>query len=283
MTPALLTLLAACVLDRTGQSATAAYERELAAQAQRGDELERLNTDLERRLSQLEEVTRYQGQQEAQKLENLDQVRTEVQRLRGELETLQHTSGTSAQESKGFQETAAFRLDYAEQRLAAVERSLGLKPPPPPVPGGGPVVAAGGGGEVTLPAGSPDEVQLPASPEELLALAEARLKEGQPSVARALLERFLAQNPKHERAVEAQYRLAETWFNEGQYQRAILEFEKVVASHPDSAWAPWAMVRQGESFQKMGNSANATLFWEDVIARYPKSKAAKEAKLLLGK
>lgn len=282
MTALLFALLGACVLDRTGQSATAAYERELEDQKLRADELERLNTDLERRLAQLEEVTRYRGQQEAQKLENLDQVRTEVQRLRGDLETLQHSSSTSGQESRSFQETTSFRVDYLELRVAAVEKSLGLKPPAAPG-AAAPLATTPGTGEVTLATTPPEEVDLPGGPDELLALAEARLKEGQASVARAVLERFLTQHPTHERAVEAQYRLAETWYNEGQYQRAILEFEKVVAKHPTSVWAPWALVRQGESFKAMGKTNEATLFWEDVIAKYPKSKAAKEAKTLLGR
>ncbi|MBK9644932.1 MAG: tetratricopeptide repeat protein [Deltaproteobacteria bacterium] len=278
-----LGLLNGCVLDRTGQSATAAYERELAAQKARADELERLNADLERRLVQLDEVVRYRGQQEAEKLENLDQVRDEVRRLRGELETGQHEADATNTASKAFREDAQFRLEYMELRVATLEKALGVKPPAAPIPGGQVAVAPpAGGGEITAPVGPPKEVELAATPDDLIRMAEESLKANQPVLARAQLERFLRENPNHARAVEARYRLAETYYNEKNYKSAALKFDEVATQAPDSVWAPWAMVRQGECFKAMGNNDAAKLFWEDVVAKYPKSKAAKEAKTLLG-
>ena len=106
--PLFLLVSAGCVLDRTGQSASYAYERELAVQKSRAEELERVNDELERRLSQLEEVTRYRGQQEAAKMENLDQVRAEVQRLRGELELTSHQTEAGAQEAETWRADASF-------------------------------------------------------------------------------------------------------------------------------------------------------------------------------
>lgn len=278
-----LQLLSGCVLDRTGQSATAAYERELAAQKARADELERLNADLERRLVQLDEVVRYRGQQEAEKMENLDQVRDEVRRLRGELETGQHEADANATATKAFREDAQFRLEYMELRIATLEKALGVKPPAAPLLGGQVAVAPpAGGGEVTAPVGTPKEVELAATPDDLIRMAEESLKANQPVLARAQLERFLRENPNHARAVEARYRLAETYFNEKNYKSAALKFDEVATQAPDSVWAPWAMVRQGECFKAMDNNDAAKLFWEDVVAKYPKSKAAKEAKTLLG-
>lgn len=279
----LLALCGGCVLDRTGQSATAAYERELALQKNRADEMERLNTDLERRIAQIEEVNRYRGQQEAEKMENLDQVRAEVRRIRGDLETFQHTTEESGQQGEAFRDDATFRMDYLEQRVAALEKSLGVKPPPPPVPGQNAGVTVSNTGEVKTPERPPAEVEIPSSPEAMLELAETQLREGKPKVARAVLERFIAENPQHARVVEARYRYAETYFNEGQFQTAILRFEDVVSNGGDSPWVPWAMVRQGECFKALGKDAEAKLFWEDVLTRYPKSKAAVEAKRLLGK
>ncbi|MEY3210156.1 MAG: hypothetical protein RIT28_637 [Pseudomonadota bacterium] len=201
-----LGLLGGCVLDRTGQSATAAYERELAAQKARADELERLNADLERRLVQLDEVVRYRGQQEAEKLENLDQVRDEVRRLRGELETGQHEADATNSATKAFREDAQFRLEYMELRVATLEKALGVKPPAAPMPGGQVAVAPpAGGGEVTSPVSPPKEVELAATPDDLIRMAEESLKANQPVLARAQLERFLRENPNHARAVEARY------------------------------------------------------------------------------
>lgn len=272
-------LLLACVLDRTGQSATAAYERELALQTARADTLETSSREVEVRVEQLEEVMRYRGQQEAVRLENLDQVTAEVRRIRGKIEELEHQAGVGAQDRAALDDDVAFRLEYLELRVASLEGQLGLEAPPPPIEGG---VTVGQDGEVELAGGGePVEVELPAGADELLAKAEEHLVAGKPKVARVLLEKFLAEHPTNAKVSEARYRYAETFFNEGDYARAILLFEEVVTNDTKSSWSPWAMVRQGECFKSMGQDAEATLFWQDVVARYPKSQAAKDAKELL--
>lgn len=271
-------LLLACVLDRTGQSASASYERELALAQTRTEDLQARNANLAARVDQLEEVNRYRGQQEAVKMENLDQVRAEVQRLRGVVEELEHEAELAAEDDLALQEDVAFRLEYAETRLEALEKTLGLKPPPPPTQSPSTVIETG---EIVLNDGEVVESELPTGPEELLSEAEAHMLANRPKIARVYYERFLRDFPSHEKAAEANYRLAETFYNEGDYKKAILHFEDVVTKHPTSQWAPWAMVRQGECFEMLGQRGNAELFWQDVIDRYPRTKAAKEAKTLL--
>jgi tol-pal system protein YbgF len=272
-------LLLACVLDRTGQSASASYEREMALAQTRTEALQSENANLEARIDQLEEVNRYRGQQEAAKMENLDQVREEVQRLRGVVEELQHEAELGADDALAVNEDVAFRLQYAEARLASLESTLGLEPPTPD--DGTPPSEIKDSGEVVLTEGDVVETQLPEGAEDLMVAAEKHMLEDRPKVARTYYERFLNEHPEHERAAEAAYRLAETYFNDSDYKKAILRFEDVVAGHPSSQWAPWAMVRQGECFQMMGKTSEAELFWQDVVDRYPKTKAAKEAKALL--
>jgi tol-pal system protein YbgF len=272
-------LALACVLDRTGQSATSAYERELALQATYSQALESEAETVRLRVDQLEEINRYRGQQEAEKLENLDQVQDELQRLRGILEEEQFKAQQAADDRLALDEDTAFRIEYLELRVATLERSLGLEAPQPPDQGSGVVVDPGG--EVQLVPDPPVEVELGASPAELIKRAEEALAKDQPGVARALLTRLLKESPSDPLAAKARYRLAESWFNEGQYQRAILAFEEVVSQHSDTDWAPWAMVRQGECFEKLGQQEEARLFWQDVVDRYPKSQAAADAKGLL--
>ncbi|MED5370440.1 MAG: tetratricopeptide repeat protein [Myxococcota bacterium] len=274
----MILLALACVLDRTGQSATAAYERELALQATHTEALESEAQTLQRRVDQLEEINRYRGQQEAEKLENLDQVQTELQKLRGAIEEAEFAAEQAAEQRSALDEDVAFRLEYLELRVAELERQLGLEPPQPPGETG---LEVGEDGEVLNSDGTPSEVELPTEPAELLAKAEDALAANKPAVARALLERLLREAPKDPLAAKARYRLAESWYNEKQYQRAILAFEDVVSKHPDSDWAPWAMVRQGECFQELGQRAEAELFWQDVVDRYPGTQAAKDAKALL--
>lgn len=273
-------LLLACVLDRTGQSASANYERELALAQTRTQELESQNDNLEGRIDQLEEVNRYRGQQEARKLENMDQVQQEVQRLRGSVEELEHRIETGEEADLAWEEDITFRLTYAEDRLAALETTLGLEPPDPD-DGSEPTEVKPDGEVVLKDDAEPTEVELPTTPDDLLAEAESHMLEDRPGVARVYYQKFLSEHGEHDRAAEAAYRLAETWFNQGDYKKAILKFEDVVTGHGSSQWAPWAMVRQGECFKLLGKTAEAELFWQDVVDRYPKTKAAKEAKSLL--
>lgn len=303
--PALVALSAAgCVLDRTGQSATEAYRRELLVQASRLDNLDNLMDRADARLSQLEEVTRARGQEEILKMESMDQVRQEVSRLRGDLEVLSHNVDQSGTTSRSSAEDAQFRLAWLELRADQVEKSLGLKAPPPPkkdvegaaavegaagalgVAEGAAGAAAGGGAEgglLTEGVTAPPVEELPADADGLMKLAEEHLAAGRSPAAEAVLNRFLKEFPDNARVPEAKYRLAEAAFNAKDYTGAVLRFQAVIDQHRDSAWAPWAMLRQGECFDAQGQSANAKLFYEDVIRLYPKAKAAKEAKQKLGK
>lgn len=283
--PALLPLLlGGCVLDRTGKSAPEAMRLEMADHARRVAELEAVSEDLSARLAQLEEVTRARGQEEILKMETMEQLRQEVARLRGDLELLQHDYTTYEAAGIGFQEDSDYRMAYAEQRVAALEKTLGLKPPAPPARGGAvaetPPTPDAGGGTTPPPEVAPTA---PSTPEEIFALITNHLQAGNGAAARAVANKFIAENPKGDRVAEAYYRIAESYQNESDWQSAAAAFQVVVDRYPDSSWAPWSLLRQGECFEALGKKDAARLFWQGVIDKYPKSKAAKEAKARLGR
>ena len=285
----LLTLLLACVLDRTGQSATDQMHRELADHGRRLRELESISEDMSRRVGQLEEVTRARGQEEILKMETMEQLRQEVARVRGDFEVLQHEYGTFEQAGIGFQSSTGYQMSYIEARVAQMEKSLGLKAPPPPErdPSTGAMVAANPA-VATAPGGADAAAALPAdegpkTTEEFFALIEKNLAEGNGGVARAVAKRFVDANPKSDRVPEAYYRIAESWQNEANYRDAAASFMVVADKFPQSSWAPWSTLRIGECFAALGDKPNARLFYQDVIDKFPKSKAAKEAKSQLGK
>ena len=293
--PISLLLLGGCVLDRTGQSSTEAFRRELLLHSTRIENVENLLDRADARIQQLEEVTRARGQEEILKMENLDQIRNEVARVRGELEVLQHDASLRGRDEESQAKDAQFRLLWLEARADAVEKSLGLKTVAPPVvpdavEAGGEAVEGGEeggeeGGDEGGEEGAATDASGPAeaSPEDLMTLAEAHLAAGREAAAEAVLTRFLKEYPDHERVSEARYRMAEARFNAKDYAGAVLRFQQVIDEHRDSAWAPWAMLRQGECFEVQGQTDNAKLFYEDVIRVWPKSKAAKEARGKLGK
>ena len=283
-------LLAGCVWDRTGQSATEAWRRDMAIQSTRTQTLQGAVEDALIRVEQLEEVTRARGQDEILRMETVDQLRNEVARLRGDLEVLQHQAGLSTESSGDFREDAEFRLAWLESRAQALEESLGLEPPEPPAvadaddtgldpEGEGSASGEGEGEGEGEGAGSAEETG-PLSFDDRVALAEEHMKAGRYLPARAIYQKLVTDEEAGERLSELRYMLAETWFLEGSFQSAILAYQDVVDHHGDSDRAPWAMLRQGECFEGLGQRDNAMLFYDDVMRLFPRSKAAKEAKAL---
>ena len=272
-------VLAGCVLNRTGQSATDQMQKMLADHDRRVAELEAVSEDVSRRVGQIEEVTRARGQEEILKMETMEQLRQEVARLRGDMETLQHDYDTTSNAGVGFQQDADWRLTYTEQRIIGLERTLGVKPPPPPSKDGSAAVDRAATTTPTTTPTSGDSTAIDAkTPDEYFALLTQNLSEGKGAAARAVAKRFIDENPNSERLPEAYYRIAESYQNESAFADAAAAFQLVVDRYGTSTWAPWAMLRQGECFEALGQKENAKLFWQETIRKYPKSKAAKEAK-----
>lgn len=274
-------LLLACVLDRTGQSATSRYDRELADHQGRIRDLESLGEDVGRRVAQLEEVTRARGQEDILEMETVEELRGEVAKMRGEFETLDHDYRTFETASLGAQTDVDERLLYGEARATSMEKSLGLKPPPRSVIADLPEPAPGtpgtDPGAATAPPPKP-EPSTPLTAEESFALVQEHLEAGAGAAARAVAQRFIDANPKHARVGEAHYRMAESYQNESQFKLAAAAFQTVLDKAPQSTWAPWALLRQGECFEGLARPKDAAVFFCDVVKKYPKSKAAKEAR-----
>jgi tol-pal system protein YbgF len=282
-------LLAGCVMDRTGQSASEQYKRELTKQGTRVANLEGQFDRMDDRVSQQEELTMARGQEEIMRMESLDQVRQEVARIRGDFEVLAHENDQRSADSVARDEDYSFRVQWLESRADQLEKSLGVKTPPAPKPVALTTAAlvdtTNPDGTTTAPPEAvdnsvPEGVTEPAA---LMKLAEDHLAAGREKAAEAVLNRFLELHPKDERAPEAYYRRAEAAFNSGDFPSAVLRFQMVIDNYKTSSWAPWAMLRQGECFESQGQKDNAKLFYEDVVRLWPKSKAAKEAKDKMGK
>lgn len=290
-----------CMIDRTGQSATSQLAHASAQQSHRLEAAEALVKRLGGRLTEIEEVISYRGEQEEIELENLEGIEMEFRRIRNQVETLQRGSTQGASETMAFRADADARLIEAIARLGSLEQSLGLsgaqvslpvstevKDSPVPEPATKvspdeepPTVDATL--EIVEPAR--EEARLEENQEAVqagpLVLAEQALTDGKPRIARAVLERAMRESEGSSKEPEFLYRYAETWFAEGLYEQAGLRYQKVVDLASDSSWSAWAMVRQGECFQKLGNADGARFFWEDVIRQYPDSEASKLAESLL--
>ena len=278
-------LLTGCVLDRTGQSITEAYRRDMILHATRLNNLENQFDNIEARTSQQEELTRTRGQEEIMAMESLEELRGEISRLRGDVEVLSYDYGVTSESFIALSEDAVFRLVWLEDRALQLEENLGLNPPSPPDMASSTSNPAASATD-TAPADTATEAEavpsdvIPedADPDALIALAEQHLAAGREKPAEAVLNRFLDRHPDHERVPEALYRRAEAAFNAEDYSGAVLRFQEVIDGHKDNPWAAWAMLRQGECFEAQDQQENARLFYEDVERLWPKSKAAKEAR-----
>tara|TARA_B110000037_G_C16972219_1_gene445531 strand:- start:5 stop:892 length:888 start_codon:yes stop_codon:yes gene_type:complete len=280
-----------CPKDRTGLSNTSMVienSREVETILLRVDEIER-------RIAQIEEVTRAKGQQEIMKMEGVEQVRMELANLRGDIETLQFHYLEVEQQVSSQQGDSSFRLNWLEERADALEEMLGLKTPAPSMPPESvqpneslnpneqPILEEDKQTNNDLEKEKPQEDTLveepaPKSEDELLKLAEKHLLKGREEAAEAVLKRIMKENPKTKKKSEILYRLAESAFNKSDYREAARRFQAVLDENSKSQWASWALLRQGECFDEMGQKDNAKLFYQDVVSEYPKSKAAKEAK-----
>jgi TolA-binding protein len=281
----------------SNKAATGAYARQVTVATMRVAQLEAALVDAEARVGQLEEALRAQVEEDYTKLETLEEVNAEVSRIRGEIEVLQFELAETSRSLEGLTVDQERRMLHGERRLAQLERFLGVQPPPPPTDEELGVVSMDDDGAEEAPVveeglppdleGEPDTEPVeeePPTPEDvqgILEMAVAHMEAGRHQVARALLEKAVAEHQGAPEMDEVRYRIAETYFNEEQWSRAISEYNKVIEGWSQSVWAPWAMLSQGDAFEAWGQPDNAKLFYEEVVRVYPQSDAAKEAKKLL--
>jgi TolA-binding protein len=292
-----LILLPACMVDRTGQSATSRLAREASIQTARVQEAEALVKRLGSRITEIEEVIVYRGEQEELELENIEGIQMEIRRLRNDVEKLQRAELQASSETESFRVDADARIGEVGERLNRIEQALGLvgasQAPLIGIEGDSqeeeePATSGQEQAGEPLTGASSDEAEAPVESDEPPALndpvvlAEQALADGRPRVAQAVLERALREDEAAHKNPELLYRYAESFFAEGLYEQAGLRYQSVVDLDASSSWAAWAMVRQGECFKHLGNGDGARFFWEDVVRQYPESEAARLAETLLG-
>lgn len=261
-------------------AASAEYARQVSTASLRVAQLEAELARSLQRIEQLEEVIRMQGQTEASRLENIDQVVAEVTRLRGDVEVqrFELLAANEAGEKAGIDRER--RLIHGERRLHQIESFLGIKPPPPPTDAELGVASTGepGDAEPTAEAAVEPE-ELPPTAAGKLDRAVEHMQAGRQGVARSILQKAIADHPRAQELDEVRYRYAETFLNEEKWRPAILEFKKVIDSHADSPWACWAYYRQGEAMEQISGIQDARVFYSGATqGQCRNSDAAKAAK-----
>ena len=273
----LVSLLAGCVIDKTGQSASRTLQEDLALthtqlqalQRQVDDELSRASS----RLQEAEATAQLSRRNLADSGALLTAMVTELQSLRGTFEQFSHQVESSDERLARFQEDVDFRLAEFDKRLSAVEAAvayLGL-------PVAEPQQGAGDDSKPTSATPSPEAGDA-ISASETLQRAKKYFDSGEYRIAQAFLKAFPERYPDDPNLEEALYLLGESYFRDGKLVDAIGAFQRLIERFPDSDRIPAVMLREGEALKAMGQLEDAKIFFSELIRAYPDAPAAATAK-----
>lgn len=267
-------LLLGCPKDRTGTSAT----QDLMNSIAEVDSLILKMNEVERRISQIESVTRARSQDEMLKLESMDQVLVEMANMRGEMEQIHFQMEQMDGTVKGQQEDAQFRLDWLEQRAVFLENSLGLTTPAP-----GQTVdstTSVGSASNTLDSG-PASVQQPTGipTNEHIVKGERTVETANPEAQNNIGSNIATtQSPTEQTqstsTPEQLLKLAKEHLVAGREEAAEAVLNRLLKEHPRSSIEPEVRYRLAEAAFNSKNYPESARRFQDVLNRHPKSPFA---------
>jgi tol-pal system protein YbgF len=246
---------------------------------------------VEGQVSQLKQESTVIKQQSAGSYSEITRYREEVASLSGAVSEMQHDYRGSMKRLDMEDSLLVSKTDDLENRIARIERYLGLESP---VAGKTPagvkvlpalaVSAQAPATEVAEQKKGPASTPPAASVEDDALISEGliRMKKEDYAGARESFNAFRTGNPRSPKVADAQFYVAESYFGEKWYEKAILEYQVVIAKYTKSPKRPAALYKQGLSFSKIGDEPNAKARYRDVVNLYPNSPEAKLAKKSLG-
>jgi tol-pal system protein YbgF len=104
--------------------------------------------------------------------------------------------------------------------------------------------------------------------------AVALLRSGKHAESIAMLREFIASNPNHDYADNAQYWLGEAFYDQKDYANAVSEFRTTVEKYPQGNKVPDAMLKVGYCYWAMGEASKGESVLAELIRLYPKSEPA---------
>jgi tol-pal system protein YbgF len=217
-----------------------AFGAALAAPAQSQAQASR--AEIEQRVIQLERKVDNQGLLELAR--QLELMQAELRSLRGSLEELQFAQDGARQQQREQYLDLDRRLQAAE---AAAER-------------------------LARAAATPA-----ADPETQYQAAFELLKQGRYADARSGFEAFLAAQPQHELAENAQYWIGEAHYVERQFEPSLAAFEQVLRDYPQGRKAADALLKAGYCLYELRRDGAARDRLGRVLREHPGSPAAREA------
>src|SRR3972149_3379688 len=93
---------------------------------------------------------------------------------------------------------------------------------------------------------------------------------------------FIARNPQHPLAANAQFWIAEAYYLQRDYGQAVAEYEKVAQMNGKSGKRPDEPLTIGLGYRALNDPARAREAWQQLVQAYPDSEAARQARTLIG-
>jgi len=138
-------------------------------------------------------------------------------------------------------------------------------------PDGGAAAPAAGG--TAPPAGVIGD-----SPEKTWNAAWADYTAGQYDLAIMGFEAYIRDNPRADKADDAQMHIGNSYLNAGKNDKAVEAYDKTIRTYPSGNVVPDAYYKKGLALMNLKNVAAAREAWEFVVKNYPNSDAANQAR-----
>ncbi len=231
------------------------------------ERLDKLQRDLDARLTVIEQLTRNQGLELFGQIETL---KADVARMRGQIEVLIH----ELTEAQKRQRDLYVDLDARIRKLEAAAAAPPVAAALPPAGEAGAVAP----GAVADPGAAPGAPASVAAEQRAYDGALDQFKRGDYAGAIAGFGAFVKANPKSALAPSAQYWIGNAQFARRDYRGAIAAQRQLLATYPDSAKVPDALLNIASAQSELGEAPAARRTLEELVAKFPQSEAAVKAK-----
>ncbi len=220
--------------------------------------------------------------------ERFSGVDDQIRELTNRIEQLTHQVTLMASRLDKLVTDVDFRLNALEKGAPAAAGAAADTPPAqaaapsaPQVPPGQQrlVLTPGAGSNTAAATAAPSGVQLPpGAPEAQYEFAYGQLLQAQREQsdfgrAEQALRAFVAANPQHRLAGNAQYWLGETFYVRRDYQNAAATFAEGLQKYPRSEKAPDNMLKLGMALGLLNRKAEACGTLAEVDKRFPNATA----------
>tara|TARA_R110001583_G_scaffold91955_4_gene234246 strand:- start:88203 stop:89402 length:1200 start_codon:yes stop_codon:yes gene_type:complete len=159
-------------------------------------------------------------------------------------------------------------LDKNGTRLFGVIKGQGEAPEIPSGPQAGATGAASAAAGAATAASASDGVLPAGTPQDQYRYAFGLLRQQKFPEAEAALRAFVKAHPKDPLAGNAQYWLGETFYVRGNYDQASLAFTEGFQNYPDSPKAADNLLKLGMSLANLGKTDDACLTYDHLLSNF---------------